>query len=99
MGVKRYWFRPQKYGLGAIPNTWEGWSFVAAFVAVISGLGLWLASEIPPPSDRVVMYALAVVVVALAFVCVCRRKTDGPWRRCWGEEEWARGAPVPSPDR
>jgi hypothetical protein len=87
MSVKRYWFRPQKYGMGAIPNTWEGWAFVAAFVAVISGLGLWLASEIPPPSDRVVTYALSVVAVALVFVFVCWRKTDGPWRWRWGEEE------------
>ncbi len=85
--MTRYWFRPKKYGLGAVPKTWEAWALTAAFVLAISALGLWLGSEIPPPSEKVVTYALSVAGLAAAFVFVCWKKTDGPWRWRWGEEE------------
>jgi len=39
---KRPWFGPKRFGYGISPKTWQGWLIVAVFVAVVTGIALWL---------------------------------------------------------
>ena len=39
---KRPWFGPKRVGYGIRPQTWQGWLIVAVFVAVVTGIALWL---------------------------------------------------------
>jgi hypothetical protein len=39
---KRPWFGPKRIGYGIRPQTWQGWLIVAVFVAVVTGIALWL---------------------------------------------------------
>jgi len=39
---KQPWFGPKRVGYGISPKTWQGWLIVAVFVAVVTGIALWL---------------------------------------------------------
>jgi predicted amidophosphoribosyltransferase len=42
LNPKRPWFGPKRVGYGIRPQTWQGWLIVAVFVAVVTGIALWL---------------------------------------------------------
>jgi hypothetical protein len=75
-----YWFEPKEQGYGAVPINGKGLALTLIFaVAVIAGsLAIiftfretWLTPVLG------LFYILALVV---AFLRICRRKTNGPWR-------------------
>jgi hypothetical protein len=71
------WFHVKRYGLGAgLPCSWEGWTVVAAFFAVIFATGL---AELAP-GPRIAI----IVIAAVAFMVVARLKSDAPWKWRWG---------------
>jgi hypothetical protein len=81
--MTRYWFKPKRYGYGATPVTWQGWTVtlgtVIAMVAVALSLRLTATNA----------WALAALLVfdaaAIAtFVVVSYRRTGGDWRWRWG---------------
>lgn len=78
------WFAPKRYGYGAgLPIAWQGWALLAAYCALLAGLGL-LAS-----SDREIGPLLAFagfVPATLALVLICKARTRGGWRWRWGGE-------------
>lgn len=70
-----YWFAPKLFGIGATPVTWQGWTTILAYVAVVLALG---ASFEGP--DMIV----AVIALTLPFLVLVWMKTDGGWRWHWG---------------
>ena len=73
-----YWFRPQRYGYGATPTTWQGWTVTIAIVLAIVAVSLVLQLT---ENLWAVAAVLAFDVVALgALAIISRRKTDGEWR-------------------
>jgi len=74
-----YWFRPKRFGFGAVPVTWQGWAAVFAFGA-LAGLLVNFASH----RDR--MWFVLLVPLIAAFVWLLAIKTDGDWRFRWGED-------------
>ena len=73
------WFRVKRYGFGAgLPCSWQGWSTLAAFLAVMFGVGLANL----PPGPRVAI----ILAAAIAFMVVARLKSDRPWKWRWGGE-------------
>ena len=85
--MNRYWFRPRRYGMGATPSTWEGWTLVVGASALLIG-SIVLMEATVGRSDFVAWMAWAVIVAAVLWwlVRVCRYRTDGEWRWRWGEE-------------
>jgi len=79
-----YWFRPKRYGYGATPTTWQGWTVTIAIVLAIVAVSLVLQLT---EDLWAVAAVLAFDVVALgALAIISRRKADGEWRCRWGGE-------------
>lgn len=76
-----YWFAPKRYGYGATPNTWQGWGMLAAFVVLISIVGLLI------PNIGWWGYGSIVAMLTATFIVITARKTKGGIRWRWGEDE------------
>ena len=83
--MTNYWFRPKRYGYGATPVTWQGWTVTIGFALAIAAVSLVL--RLTDKNLWAVAALLAFDAVVLgALVIICRRKTDGEWRWRWGGE-------------
>jgi len=81
--MTNYWFRPKRYGYGATPVTWQGWTVTIGFALAIAAVSLVL--RLTDKNRWAVAALLAFDAVVLgALVIICRRKTDGEWRWRWG---------------
>jgi multisubunit Na+/H+ antiporter MnhB subunit len=82
-----YWFKQRRFGMGATPNTWQGWLFMLVFLAIVLGCValVMLAGRHNSPEGAFGALALLVVAV-LVMVFVSWRKTEGGWRWHWGNE-------------
>jgi len=79
MDTPRYWFYAKRYGWGwGLPATWEGWSVLIAYLAlVIGGVPVLQVSRGTPA------YIAFVGLLTVALVRVCWVKGEPPrWR--WG---------------
>ncbi|HWU95591.1 MAG TPA: hypothetical protein VN029_08325, partial [Sphingomonas sp.] len=68
---------PKRFGLGAVPVTWQGWAATFAFGAIV-GLIVNFATH----RDR--MWAVLLVPVVGAFLWLLMNKTDGDIGFRWG---------------
>jgi hypothetical protein len=75
-----YWFRPKHYGYGATPNTWQGWLMTLAFVGLLAGILEFVGPARP-------LAIAAAVILAVLFIWITWKKTDGAWRWRWGSRE------------
>ena len=83
--MPRYWFRQKKFGYGATPSTWQGWTLSIAsclllFAVVLTG---------PAIRDNVLralwmIAGSAAIVVPFTFLAYI--KTEGGWRWRNGKE-------------
>ena len=84
--MARYWFKPRRYGYGAVPATWEGWLVTAAAAAIVAGsiiaMNVWVDRS---NFGAWIIWATLLAVLVLYFVQFCRRHTDGEWQWRWGE--------------
>jgi hypothetical protein len=76
-GRPGYWFRPKKFGFGAVPVTWQGWVatvLFGGFAGVLVNYG----------RHRDAIWFVLLVPLVLAFLYLLAIKTDGEWRFRWG---------------
>lgn len=73
-----YWFRPRRYGYGASPVAWQGWTAIAAFPVACLAAALALFAWLPPVA-AFIAFAVLLPAAVFAFIAFVRRKTDGPW--------------------
>jgi acyl-CoA synthetase (AMP-forming)/AMP-acid ligase II len=72
-----FWFKPKTFGYGATPATWQGWSVMAVYAAVIAGC---VAVNLHTHSLAVRVGSLVAIVAAtIVLVAVSVQKTDGAW--------------------
>ena len=76
----RYWFPAKRYGWGwGPPNSWQGWSVVAAFAVLIA---VGAATILPHSQTRFVAY---VLMLCILLIGICWWKGEPPrWR--WGDD-------------
>ena len=84
------WFKPKAHGYGATPANWKGWAATLAFVAVILLeslllLGWQLDRASGPAGWQIAAWLLLVATATVAFIALCRAKTDGQWTWRWGK--------------
>lgn len=72
-----YWFRPKRFGFGAVPVTWQGWASILVFAAIV-GVIVNLATH----RDR--FWSVLLVPVVGAYLWLLAMKTDGGWGFRWG---------------
>jgi hypothetical protein len=81
----RYWFKPKRYGYGAIPTTWEGWLTIVSAIAVTAAL---LAAEVVLArrfgTVSQMLWAAVALVVAFYLCRFIQQHTDCDWRWRWG---------------
>jgi hypothetical protein len=74
------WFRPKKFGYGATPVTWQGWTVVAVgVIAIAAAARLILIPHAQQPWAWIAFFATEAAVLAILCV-VSWRKTEGEWR-------------------
>jgi hypothetical protein len=82
------WFKPRRFGYGATPITWQGWTLTLGFVAAVYVVGWALLVR---PGDNlgavhfIGFFAAEAVLVAALWI-ISMRTTAGEWRWRWGEE-------------
>jgi hypothetical protein len=85
MGVlmARYWFRQKRFGYGATPATWQGWTLSVAAVVLAAGVVL-AAPAIRDNLLRPLFVVLGLTLVIGVASAVAWRKTEGGWHwRGW----------------
>ena len=74
------WFAPKRYGIGAVPVSWQGWALTIGFVLIcIAAVRLF--------AQRPLVLSAVLIPVAVTFIVICARTTKGGWRWRWGEED------------
>ena len=83
--MSTYWFKPKRYGYGAMPVTWQGWAVItAAVAAIVLAALLILDHHARSPQTLIAFFAVEAMILAVLWV-ICRHKTDGEWRWRWGD--------------
>jgi hypothetical protein len=79
-----YWFRPKRYGYGATPSNWKGWLATVLFVALMATVPALAPMRSGAEGDYASWIAFAIL--AILFIGIAWKKTDGAWRWRWGSD-------------
>ena len=79
-----YWFRPKRWGYGAVPVTWQGWAAIDVYAAVLLVATLGYAAALTEASTGPALAATAIwlgflLIWTLGFLGLARARTDGEW--------------------
>lgn len=86
--MKKYWFKPKKYGYGFFPISWEGYLsifvfilflFISAYVNNIFGTEAGLKEGLG--------FILDVFIIASIFTVLFKHRVEGGLRWQWGEKK------------
>ena len=84
---KKLWFVRKRYGYGWTPSTWQGWTLLLGYLALVpAGTLILRGAPRNKFSMQIVWYLIYVSVLSAILVLVTRAK--GPtakWR--WGKDE------------
>jgi hypothetical protein len=78
--MARYWFRQKTFGYGATPNTWQGWLFTLAGVALLIGMTIIVQKFVVDPQIRVIAQLGGIALILVPFCWIGYVKTEGGWR-------------------
>jgi Co/Zn/Cd efflux system component len=82
--LNEFWFTPKLKGYGATPSTWEGYTLVVVFIAVVVCcviVTIWQEKRLRLEKSRSIVPRPMIVVAfsTVIFLVVCAWKTDGSW--------------------
>lgn len=80
MKSNKYWFKPKKYGLGAYPDSWEGWSIIFLFVTILYIIVMF-------GSSNLIYFYLSVFIWVILVIVISKAKTNGTWKWRWGDKK------------
>jgi hypothetical protein len=83
--MRLIWFKRKRYGWGWVPVTWQGWTIIIAFIALMLGNALRLDST-HYSTHRILAEFIpeTIVLVAILFF-LCYRFGEQPrWQ--WGNK-------------
>jgi hypothetical protein len=81
--MDEYWFKQKTHGYGAgLPTCWQGWALLAGFLVglAVSTLPVFILRN----GVGVALHLVALTVLLVPFLLICRAKTEGGWRWRWG---------------
>jgi hypothetical protein len=83
--MKKYWFRPKRYGYGFYPITWEGWIATFGLVGMIF-LSAYKNGFTNPEifAENGLSFVFDVVIVGTLSTVLFKEKVEGGLRWRWG---------------
>ena len=85
--MANYWFKRKRYGWGLRPATWQGWTSLAIFVALVILNTMRLDAGSRSAGDTLRPFVIQTVALALIFIVVAFWKGERPLRWQWGRKE------------
>lgn len=85
--MNEHWFKPKRYGLGAAPSSWEGWTLVVAYLAGVALAGYFTGLPTERTGEQPFTFVIITLALTAVFVIVAWRKTEGGWRWRWGDKD------------
>ncbi|MEJ2376592.1 MAG: hypothetical protein P8Y53_11695 [Pseudolabrys sp.] len=83
--MTQYWFKPKRYGYGATPVTWQGWTLTIATVVAMVLISVTLRVTERSYWTLVALIAFDVAALAtLAIVSYWKTEDGLHWR--WGAD-------------
>ena len=75
--TNKYWFKPHKYGIGAMPSSWEGCLVTLIFIIVVIYTVINFAND---------LFKLIIILLisSIILIFISKKKTDGEWKCRWG---------------
>lgn len=84
MKKDKYWFVSKKYGWGWIPKTWQAYSVICIYIAVIIYSFYLVDSNSQSVSDTLMLFIPALIFYSVILISICLIKGEKPrWR--WGK--------------
>ncbi|MBV9549171.1 MAG: hypothetical protein JO256_05795 [Alphaproteobacteria bacterium] len=77
--MARYWFRQKRFGYGATPATWQGWSLTIVALLLCAGIVL-IGPGIRDNLLRPLFIILGLVLVIGICSLIAWYRTEGGWR-------------------
>lgn len=83
--MKTLWFRNKTYGWGWYPATWQGWTVLAVFIALLVVNTLTLTAVPEPTPTMLTWFFTREAVLVLLLLVVCYKTGEKPhWQ--WGDK-------------
>lgn len=82
----KYWFKRRRYGWGWIPVTWQGWTTIGVWLAIVIG-GSTAIFEVPEEQSarEVGFFVTFMAIATFALIRISYAKGPKPhWR--WGKQ-------------
>lgn len=78
--MSKAWFAPKQVGYGSgLPISWEGWTVLIGFFAMMAGTRALVFRFVPGP-QATLLWLVCVAVLVAALILIARAKTEGGWR-------------------
>ena len=84
--MAKYWFKQKSIGIGATPNTWQGWLVTAAAVVLMMAV-VFEAKQIADRSAQKLVALTGVGAIFIALSVIAFLKTEGGWRWRSGKKD------------
>ena len=84
--MPKYWFRQKTFGIGATPNTWQGWVLTLVAVALVLGVVLE-AQQIADRNTAMLVALSGAAIIMIVFSVITYIKTEGGWRWRSGKDD------------
>ena len=70
--MRRAWFTTKKYGYGATPSSWQGWSLIIIYVVLMTYFSLTLIYDI-------IKYFFVTTLLTMLLIIIVIKTTNKPW--------------------
>lgn len=86
--MKKYWFKPKKYGYGFTPTTQEGWFVTFLLLGIILLWVYWsqIFSADVQISD-IIIFVIGASIISWLSTLIFRKKISGDLKWRWGSKK------------
>ena len=86
--MKKYWFKPKRYGYGFYPISWEGWVFTLVLLGAIFAsayINNFFTDSVSIKQG--LRYLLDIAFIMGLFSILAKGKTKGELKWQWGRKK------------